>query len=320
MEEAVQELRDQFGGLPRPGEAADIWSDIWHQEAHNSTAIEGNTLILREVEKLLDEGQAIGAKPLRDYLEVQGYAEAAKWVYGQALESGDWQDGSLVSMQEIRHIHYLAMTPVWTVAPHPHAIDAEAPGNFRQHEIASFPGGMKPPPWPEVDSLLLRSWVDTTDTLRTESDMPLAERLGVFHHRFEVIHPFLDGNGRVGRLILSLLLGRLGCPPAIIYKRDRSRYLTALQRADQGDPGALGELIARSVTGNIYRFLMPATADAAHLVPLPALASSELSEAALRVAASRGRLRAVKGDDGAWRSSRSWVEEYARTRWRRERA
>lgn len=56
LDEAVLELRDRLGGLPSPAEAEDIWSDIWHQEAHNSTAIEGNTLVLQEVEKLLEEG------------------------------------------------------------------------------------------------------------------------------------------------------------------------------------------------------------------------------------------------------------------------
>jgi len=59
----------RLGGLPSPVEAAGIWDDIWHLEAHNSTAIEGNTLILREVEVLLDTGRAVGAKELRDYLE-----------------------------------------------------------------------------------------------------------------------------------------------------------------------------------------------------------------------------------------------------------
>ncbi|MFI7533898.1 hypothetical protein [Streptosporangium sp. NPDC049376] len=91
-----------MGGLPSPAEAEDIWSDIWHQEAHNSTAIEGNTLVLQEVEKLLEEGRAVGAKPLRDYMEVRGYGDAAKWVYGQTLEPGDWQNGDLITLQEIR--------------------------------------------------------------------------------------------------------------------------------------------------------------------------------------------------------------------------
>lgn len=76
LDEAVRELRERLGGLPSPAEAEDIWSEIWHQEAHNSTAIEGNTLVLREVERLLEEGRAVGSKPLRDYMEVRGYADA----------------------------------------------------------------------------------------------------------------------------------------------------------------------------------------------------------------------------------------------------
>lgn len=145
LEEAVADLRNRLGGLPAPAEADDIWSDIWHQEAHNSTAIEGNTLVLHEVERLLEEGHAVGAKPLRDYLEVQGYGTAAKWVYGQAIDPTEWSTGDLVSLQEVRHIHHLCMSPVWMVSPHPHATDHEGPGNFRQHQIAAFPGGMKPP-------------------------------------------------------------------------------------------------------------------------------------------------------------------------------
>jgi Fic family protein len=319
MEEAVRELRDRLGGLPTPSEAEDIWSDIWHQEAHNSTAIEGNTLVLQEVEQLLEEGRAVGAKPLRDYMEVRGYGDAARWVYGQALEPGDWQSATLLSLQEVRHVHHLAMTPVWIVAPHPHAGDLEGPGNFRRHEIARFPGGMKPPSWPEIDARM-GTWLTRVNELPRESSTPLAERLAIIHNEFEAIHPFLDGNGRTGRLTLSLLLGRLGYPPAIIYKRDRDAYLKAMRRADAGEPGLLGELIARSVTANLYRFVMPAVAGPVKLVPLPALATPDLSENALRVAATRGRLRAVKGDDGAWRSSRKWVTEYAKSRYRRPRA
>lgn len=119
LDEAVTELRERLGGLPSPAEAEDIWSDIWHQEAHNSTAIEGNTLVLQEVEKLLEEGRAVGAKPLADYMEVKGYGDAAKWVYGQALEPGEWTNEELISLQEIRQVHYTAMTPVWTIPPTP---------------------------------------------------------------------------------------------------------------------------------------------------------------------------------------------------------
>jgi hypothetical protein len=143
------------------------------------------------------------------------------------------------------------------------------------------------------------------------------EALARVHNLFERVHPFLDGNGRTGRLALNLLLVRLGYPPAIIYKRDRDRYLRAMRRADAGEYGPLGELIARSVTGNLHRFVLPSIAGPDELVPLSALSGEGISEGALRVAAIRGRLRAVKGDDGAWRSSRQWVTQYQRAKYSR---
>src|SRR4051794_19401482 len=73
----IGELRDRLGGLPSPVEAAGIWRDIWLEEAHHSTAIEGNTLVQKQVQKLLDEGRAVGDKELREYMEVRGYANAA---------------------------------------------------------------------------------------------------------------------------------------------------------------------------------------------------------------------------------------------------
>ena len=73
--------------------------------------------------------------------------------------------------------------------------------------------------------------------------------------------------------MLNLLLVRLGYPPAIIYKRERVEYLRALRRADSGDFGLLGELLARAVLDNLYKFIVPAVAGPARLVPLPALAT-----------------------------------------------
>jgi Fic family protein len=317
LDDAVTELRERLGGLPRPTEAEGIWAELWHNEAHNSTALEGNTLVLKEVERLLDEGRAVGSKPLRDYMEVQGYADAATWVYGQALEPGDWQTGQLLSLQEVRHIHHLCMAPVWTIAPHPHADGTEAPGSFRRHEIAEFPGGMTPPSWTDVNHLM-GDLIEVTDLLRSRPGLePLPEALARIHNRFEQVHPFLDGNGRTGRLVLNLTLVRLGYPPAIIFKREREKYLQTMRRADQGDFGPLGELLARSITNNLYKFVLPAVAGPVKLVPLAALASADVTENSLRVAAMRGRLRAVKADDGTWRSSKNWVDQYRATRYQR---
>jgi len=153
--------------------------------------------------------------------------------------------------------------------------------------------------------------------LESEGDQPSANhpvvKLADLHAAFERIHPFRDGNGRAGRLALNLMLVRMGYPPAIIYKKDRPKYLCGLDRADRGDGSALGELFARSVKYGIDRFLLPGLAGPHRIIPLSALATEDISLIALRRAAERGRLRAIRRID-QWYSTRKWVEEYKRSR------
>ena len=315
LDTQIAELWNRMGGLPNPDEASAIWTGIWYEEAHHSTAIEGNTLVLKQVEALLAEGKAVGDKELKEYLEVRGYADAARWVYQQAIAPAALSDRSLISLTELRQIHTTAMTAAWNLAPHPDADDREGPGSFRRHDIQPFPSGMTPPSWVDVPPRI-DSWLRRANKLESRT-LEFPDELAVIHCTFEQIHPFLDGNGRAGRLVLNLILVRLGYPPAIIFKDQRAKYLRALARADDGDPGALGEFLARAILDNLYRFIVPAVAGPARLVPLAALATPELSHGALRVAAIRGRLQATKGPDGQWRSSRAWVEKYVATRYQR---
>lgn len=81
LDSQLAELRTRLGGLPSPEESAYVWADIWHLEAHHSTALEGNTLVLREVETLLDQGKAVGAKPLECSRKSGGMIHAASsWM------------------------------------------------------------------------------------------------------------------------------------------------------------------------------------------------------------------------------------------------
>jgi fido (protein-threonine AMPylation protein) len=314
LDRAVEDLV-QVGGLPLPAEAEGIWEGIWHEETHHSTAIEGNTLVLKQVQILLEEGKAVGSKELREYLEVQGYSDAALWVYRQASRDGSgWSPGDFVSLTELREIHRLVVEPAWRHSP-PSGLDPdEGAGAFRRHDIRAFSGGMTPPPWSDVPALVT-DWIEAANGSAPD-DRHLMEHLADLHAGFEQIHPFRDGNGRVGRLALNLLLVRHGYPPAIVYKRDRARYLRALDRADHGDPGSLAELLARAVRDSIHRLLLPGLAGPHRLVPIRALGDSQLSPNALLLAAKRDRLRAVRQSD-QWYSTQAWVEHYRESRYKR---
>jgi hypothetical protein len=113
---------------------------------------------------------------------------------------------------------------------------------------------------------------------------------------------------------LNLVLVRLGYPPVVILKEQRAAYLRAMQQADKGDVGPLGEILARAMIDNLNRFIIPNLAGPAKLVPLAALVDSDLSLVALRAAAQRGRLDAHQRSDGQWLSTRKAVNEYKKSR------
>lgn len=319
LDAAVSRLDAQLGGLPSPEQMEGIWSDIWHLETHHSTALEGNTLIQRHVSALLADGRTLGTRPLKDYVEVSGYARAAEWVYQHAWAAPNKPARPSVTLREVREMHVLAMTPVWDVAPHEGATDREGPGNFREHDLYPFSSGMNPPSWVLVPSAIT-DWLERTDELAHElmADPRQASRVmpafAEIHAHFERVHPFIDGNGRVGRLILNLQLVRMGYPPAVILKSQRPRYLAGLRAADRGDTGPLAELLARAVHHNINRFIVPSLAHDDVLVPLSALVDADFSLAALRQAAQRGRLTAVLSPEGTWMSSREHVDAYRRVK------
>ena len=314
LDRSVADL-GEIGGLPTVLEAKGIWEDIWYEEAHHSTAIEGNTLVAREVQLLLFEGRAVGSKELTEYLEVRGYADAALWVYGQAVKSGTLEH--VIKLAEIREIHKRVVEPVWMYAPPPHLDRRDRPGTFRHTELEPLRPGLKPPSWTDVQPQL-DEWCTKAEASLDwfDSNQHPIEAFAALHAEFERIHPFNDGNGRTGRLVLNLLLVRYGYPPAVIHKQERSRYLDALRRADEGDNGMLGEVLARAVKHGIDRFLIPGLAGPRRFVPLSSLTDMGLSHNALVLAAKRGRLEATFAN-GQWYSSRKCVEDYRRSRYRR---
>lgn len=297
MDEEVALLKGSLGGLPRAVEADEILHAIWLDDVHNSTAIEGNTMTRAQVQDLVERGRASAA--LIENLEVKGYADAADWVYRHA------PDYHHVPVGVVSEAHKLALKLAWDLEP---PATRDEPGAWRKAPVAVRSVKVSVPAAIPAD---LDAWSVSSGKLGEKHPVVHA---AIHHAWFERIHPFTDGNGRVGRLLLNFMLIQRGYPPAVIPKAQRARYLRALELADEGNPNSLAEVIARAVSGTLTRFLIPNLAGAAKLVPLSALAAQgPYPVQYLRLLVFEGKLRAVR-DGHLWLSSRKWLDEYVATR------
>jgi hypothetical protein len=304
VDEQVRLFHRDYGGLPRAVEADEILREIWVEDTYHSTSIEGNPLSRKDVEKLLKEGVASGR--LTDSLEIQGYAEAARWVYQNApdhpVEIG-------VPLSVIRHVHRLLVTLAWALEP---PADGSTPGGFRKRGATIAGSRVKTTPVVALDGVMA-DWVERSGP-SPEPSVHEIVHVAELHAWFERIHPFADGNGRVGRLLLSFILIQRGYPPAVFSSAQRERYIDALDRADAGSIGSLAEMTARAIETSLNRLLIPRLAGDARLVPLAALAEgTEYSADYLRTLAVSGRLRATR-EGRIWLSSRAWLNEYRQGR------
>ena len=297
LDEEVALLKDSLGGLPRAVEADEILHAIWLDDVHNSTAIEGNTMTRAQVVALVERGRASAS--LLESLEVEGYANAAGWVYRCAA------DHEGVPLSIVSEVHKLTVKLAWELEP---PATRDQPGAWRQAPVAVRSVKVSVPAAIPAD---LDAWSQSTPKLGDRHPVVHA----AFHHAwFERIHPFTDGNGRVGRLLLNFMLMQHGYPPAVILKAQRARYLRALELADGGNPSPLAEVIARAVSGTLTRFLIPNLAGAAKLVPLSALAAQgPYPVEYLRQLVFARKLRAVPSGH-MWLSSRKWLNDYIATR------
>lgn len=218
-----------------PGEIDALRSEFTVEFTHNSTAIEGNTLTLRETAMVL-EGMTIDKKPLKDHLEAVGHRDA--FLYVEALAKGE----TPLSAFEIRQIHALVL-----------ADRPEDKGRFRRVPVR-IAGAYAVPAEPhligeKIEALLL-------DDRAQKKRMHPIERIARFHLIFEGIHPFIDGNGRTGRLLLNLELIREGYPPIDIKFADRRQYYDAFDAYYRdGGPDAMVLLIGSYVEARLRDYL-----------------------------------------------------------------
>lgn len=183
------------------GELKRLQEEFLVEFTYNSNAIEGNTLTLRETALVL-EGVTIDKKPLKDHLEAVGHRDA--FLYVQQLVS----DKVFVSEKVIKDIHSLVLMD-----------RPEDKGVYRSIPVRIM-GAYHEPPQPY---LVLVQMERITHELAKDKQHPI-ESAAMFHLDFEGIHPFIDGNGRTGRLVLNLMLMQCGYPPVNVKFADRKRY------------------------------------------------------------------------------------------------
>jgi Fic family protein len=301
VDDEVGILHERFGGLPHRLELDRVLRAIWLLETHHSTAIEGSSLSEQDVVAVVERGESRGS--LQEALEVKAYADAAGWVYEAAPAS---REG--VGLATVREVHRRVVGPVWASFP---PATRDRPGAFRSTGVTV--GGVRRVQVSAAPAIHadMTEWAAAT---RKGGVGHLVERIAAAHAWFERIHPFTDGNGRVGRLLVNWQLVQVGYPPVVIRFQQRDRYLRALERADRGDAKGLVELFARAISESVNRFILPRLAGDARLVPLRALANrSPYSAAYLRQLALSGRLKAVRRG-ALWLSSHAALQEYRANR------
>ena len=189
-----------------PGEVKRLQEEFMVEFTYNSNAIEGNTLTLKETAMVL-EGMTIDQKPLKDHLEAVGHRDA--FLYIQEIASQEVPISEFV----IKNIHSLVLMN-----------QPEDKGVFRKIPVRIM-GAYTQPVQPYLIEPKLTELL-TVNEERKES-METIERIARFHLEFEGIHPFIDGNGRTGRLVMNLDLIRNGYPPINVKFADRKKYYDA---------------------------------------------------------------------------------------------
>ena len=171
---------------------------------YNSNAIEGNTLTLRETALIIQHGMTIAEKPIREHLEVIGFKDAFYYIIELANQNEP------LTLQAIKDIHSLVLMN-----------DAQNKGRFRTVPVKILGASHDTAEPYKINELLTALLLDYQTWLQHEHPLQAIARL---HLEFESIHPFIDGNGRTGRLIINLELIKHGLLPVNIKFSDRLKY------------------------------------------------------------------------------------------------
>jgi Fic family protein len=176
--------------------------------SYNTTSIEGNTITLKEAQNLLEEGKTPKDKTLREIYDLQNTQRVFEKLVDSKVK---------ITHKFIEDLHKELMLNIDNRIGY-RIKDVKV---FRSH-FESTPGS-----YVKSDMDLLLKWYN--ENLKKLHPFVLAV---IFHHKFEKVHPFMDGNGRTGRMLMNVILMNNNYPPMIISRKDRSEYLDCLSSVD----------------------------------------------------------------------------------------
>lgn len=230
----------------------------------HSNAIEGNQYSLGETQSVVMHGLTAKGKPVKDYLDIAGHNEAIDYLLALIRRE------EVLTEAALRKLHEILLVKAYEVE----AITAEGKktrkmiklGEYKTepNHVETSTGEIHYYASPEETPIMmgeLLQWYRAE--LQTGSLHPVA-LAATFHHRFTHIHPFDDGNGRLSRLLMNLILMQREYPPAIFQIAERDQYLAALQHADAGDTSDLIRLLASAVSLSLQIYLKAAAGEQIH--------------------------------------------------------
>jgi len=207
---------------------------LWQEKlridwTYNSNAIEGNTLTYGETAFFLREGLTSEGKPLEDYLEAKNHAEAIDYLLDVIKGNREITEGF------IKELHSLLLKDIhFTYAKGGQGQLIKKPLNAGKYKILpnhvlTISGKIHK----YVDQIHVKDEMEKlVKWLNKEKMINIIEKACIFHYKFVAIHPFDDGNGRMARLLMNLILMKAGYPPCIIKNINRRKYLGSLETID----------------------------------------------------------------------------------------
>ena len=204
--------------------------DIYH-----SNAIEGNTLDIGETRQVVKEGLILTGKPLKDQTEAKNLSKALDFLEKLIVDSS-----KPLTETDVRALHQLILQD----------IDDDNAGKYRVVPV-QISGSDYSPPAPESVPTQMQefgAWLASVSVANDNYGLSDAILYAAAAHTWFVsIHPFIDGNGRVARLLMNLMLMRYAFPIAIVTKEDRMRYYDALEESQASDLSSFISLVVECI-------------------------------------------------------------------------